>query len=270
MVELFEARKIAARTGLGLQYVLKEDRVFDILRRLSPIILSEDIGRSVRIVAKGGTAMNKVHFRGSQRFSEDLDFDVAFVEDLTKKEKIAFLDKNIISALRGAYDVDKGRLMRHTVRFTCTFTNEMGMKDCVFVEFNIETEVFGKVDIKEAVSDVLDISPVAIPIYSLPSLVARKMVAFSDRFSGKDLYDIYYALERGVDLREVVKELKEILKSEQIEPKEFVNDLIEKLGNEQKLAWVHASTNPYLPVKLRKDWVLIAKKVKEDMLLLDL
>jgi hypothetical protein len=36
MVELREARKIAANIGLGLQYLLKGARIFDIWSRLSP------------------------------------------------------------------------------------------------------------------------------------------------------------------------------------------------------------------------------------------
>lgn len=44
MVELREARKAAAKIGLGLQYVLKEARVFDIWSKLGPIILSASCG----------------------------------------------------------------------------------------------------------------------------------------------------------------------------------------------------------------------------------
>lgn len=40
MVELREARKIAAKIGLGLQYVLKEARIFDVWKTLGPVIFS--------------------------------------------------------------------------------------------------------------------------------------------------------------------------------------------------------------------------------------
>ena len=80
MVDLREARRAAARVGLGLQYVLKEYRVFDIWSRLSPWLLSEEAKAEMVIVCKGGTALNKVFLAGAQRFSEDLDFD-AFLTD---------------------------------------------------------------------------------------------------------------------------------------------------------------------------------------------
>lgn len=266
MVELFEARKIAARIGLGLQYVLKEDRIFAIMKSLSPIILSEDLSKEVTVVAKGGTAINKVYFHGCQRFSEDLDFDAAFKKKLTKSEKIFFLNEHVISALRSEYEVDEGRLMRDTVRFTCTFMNEIGMKDCVFVEFNVEAKIFGEVDLREAKSEILNLSPVKIRIYSLPTLVAKKMVAFSDRFSGKDLYDIYYALKSGVDLKQVAESLNQILTSEHIEREEFITDLTKKLEDERRIERVHASSNPYIPRKLRANWTSVAKKVKEGII----
>jgi len=73
MVELREARKIASSSGLGLQYVLKEARVFDIWGKLSPLIMSEKVKSKANIVSKGGTALNKIYLSGVQRFSEDLD-----------------------------------------------------------------------------------------------------------------------------------------------------------------------------------------------------
>jgi len=68
MAELREARKTAAKIGLGLQYVLKEARVFDIWSKLSPIILSDDISSHVTIVCKGGTVLNKVFLKGTKVF----------------------------------------------------------------------------------------------------------------------------------------------------------------------------------------------------------
>jgi len=88
MVELLEARRVAARTGLGLQYVLKEARVFDIWGRLSSLTFSDRVRDQAVIVCKGGTALNKIYFHGVQRFSEDLDLDIFFRGELPRREKI--------------------------------------------------------------------------------------------------------------------------------------------------------------------------------------
>jgi len=63
VVELIEARKTAAKIGLGLQYVLKEARIFDILTKLSPMLLSKEISAKVTIICKGGTVLNKVFLK---------------------------------------------------------------------------------------------------------------------------------------------------------------------------------------------------------------
>lgn len=265
MVELREARKTAAKIGLGLQYVLKEARIFDILTKLSPVLLSKEISTKVTIICKGGTVLNKVFFKGTQRFSEDIDFDAFFVEKLARRQKLAFLNKNILSALKESYQIERPRLMKEVARFTCTFINEMGAKDSVFVEFNLEPKGLQPFKIEEAKSEILDIPSIKIPVYPFPVIVAKKIKAFYERGSGKDLYDIFYSLKIVEDVKEIVNVLKEVLKSENIEYGEFVKEFIRKLEDERSIARVHASTNPYIPRNLRVNWVEIAIKLK-DML----
>jgi predicted nucleotidyltransferase component of viral defense system len=265
MVELREARKTAARIGLGLQYVLKEARVFDVWSKLSPVILSDEISSRVIIICKGGTVLSKVFLRGTQRFSEDLDFDAFFLEELGRKEKIAFLDDRILSNLRSSYQIEKPRLMKDVVRFTCGFTNETGAKDCVFVEFNVEPTGSSDFVIQEAASELIKVQAVRIPTYSFPSLVAKKMKTFCERGSGKDLYDIYYSLKIVKDVDEIVNVLKDVLKAEKIEYDEFVKGFLHKLGDRDAIRRVHASTNPYIPRKLRVSYVEIAGEIEEKV-----
>ncbi|MEM2914447.1 MAG: nucleotidyl transferase AbiEii/AbiGii toxin family protein [Candidatus Bathyarchaeia archaeon] len=265
MVELREARKTAAKIGLGLQYVLKEARVFDIWAKLSPVILSEKIASQITIICKGGTVLNKVFLKGMQRFSEDLDFDAFFKGELSKKEKIVFLEDRILSNLKDTYQIEKPRLMMDVARFTCNFTNEMGVKDCVFVEFNIEPKGPKYLEIKKAESEIMRSAAVKIPVYTFPLLVAKKIKAFYERGSGKDLYDIYYSLKIIKNPEEIVNALKEVLKAENIGYGEFVNEFIRKLEDKKSIARVHASTNPYIPRDLRVNWVEIAMEIKNKL-----
>jgi len=263
MVELRVARKAAARIELGLQYVLKEARVFDIWSKLGPIILSDSISSRVTVICKGGTTLNKIFLKGTQRFSEDLDFDAFFLKALNKRRKIDFLDKNVLSDLRSSYQIEKPRLMKDVARFTCSFTNETGAKDSVFVEFNVEPNGPREFELKEARSEILDMPTVKIPTYTFDVLVAKKLKTFYDRGSGKDLYDIYYSLRHNEDTQEIIEALKKVLKSEEIEYKEFVSRFFSRLKDVEAIRRVHASTNPYVPRKLRVSWVEIAKEIEE-------
>lgn len=263
MVELRVARKAAATIGLGLQYVLKEARVFDIWSKLGPITLSESISSQVTVICKGGTTLNKIFLKGTQRFSEDLDFDAFFLKAVNKKEKIVFLDKNVVSNLRSSYQVEEPRLMRDVVRFTCSFVNEIGAKDSVFVEFNVEPNGPDEFELREARSEILDIPAVMIPTYTFHVLVAKKLKTFYERGSGKDLYDIYYSLKRIRNVLEIVDALRKVLEAEDIEYQEFVSGFFSRLRDVEAIRRVHASTNPYVPRGLRVSWVKIAGGIEE-------
>jgi len=161
---------------------MKEARVFDVWNRLSTVILSGKVTRHVKIVCKGGTALNKIFLGKLQRFSEDLDFDAFFSKaSLDRDEKTNFLQENIMHAIEDDYTVDRPRVMREVVRFTCSFTNEMKQRDSVFVEFNVETCYVGRVVKARARSSILRLTSVTIPVYSFHTLVAKKLKAFYDR-----------------------------------------------------------------------------------------
>ncbi|HIE41362.1 MAG TPA: hypothetical protein EYP80_01735 [Candidatus Aenigmarchaeota archaeon] len=138
MVSIFEARKLAVRYGLGLQYILKEFRIFDILQKIKPLFLDD----KVITVFKGGTALNKVYFQKKQRFSEDLDFDIVFKKIFDKKQKIKYIESKITSFLP-KYSLDT-KYMRNTIRITCSFLNELERKDNVFLEFHLEDKIVGE------------------------------------------------------------------------------------------------------------------------------
>lgn len=269
-MDVRELRRAAARTGIGLQYVMKEARVFDIWQRLSPVIVSSKLRKQARIVCKGGTALNKIFLGGLQRFSEDLDFDVFFSADSGKdrSERIGFLQDNIISAIDSDYTIDRPRLMRQVVRFTCSFTNEMGQRDSLSVEFNIDTPFVGRVVKARAVSFILKLPAVSIPVYSFHSLVAKKLKTFYERETGKDIYDIYRSLEKckPSTMKQVVSILKRVLEAERIAYDDFVSGIDTALSDANRLRRVHASTNPYIPLSLRLDWVKAAREIRERLL----
>ena len=225
MVELREARKIATRTGLGLQYVLKEYRVFDIWSKISPVLLSKDITSEVHAICKGGTALNKIFFKGVQRFSEDLDFDAFFTEEQSASSMIEFLRKNMISIISDFYNLERPRMMRQVVRFPCKFTNEMGVPDKVFCEFNLFAARVGKELIATAKSDIVnEIKPVKVRVYSFDTLMAKKLKTFYERGEDKDIYDLYYGLRQIRNKQQLVRSLKTVLKSEGIVYKDFVQE----------------------------------------------
>ena len=260
MVELREARRIAAHTGLGLQYVLKEARVFDIWTRLSPLYSYSGINHQVVVICKGGTVLNKVFFSGVQRFSEDLDHDAFFMTLTERSAKIRYLDR-VIRPLLTTYSLDKPRMMREVLRFTCSFTNELGRPDSIFIEFNLEPRGPRGRKIVEAESELLQVQPVKIQTYTFQLLIAKKLKTLYERESGKDLYDLYRSLPLIKDWSAVKRNLKEVLRAEGIDYSEFRERIYQKLHNEENIKRLHPSTNPYIPRNLRPDWIKAAKEI---------
>ena len=143
MVELREAQQAAARTGIGMQYVLKEARVFDIWSNICPIMLSDVVLSQAKIICTGGTSLNKIYLGGIQRFSEDIDLDIFFKDNRSKDEKIKFIKNNIIDSLNRSYTIPKEARRKQIIHYTCKFKNEINMDDSVFLEFNVGETMIG-------------------------------------------------------------------------------------------------------------------------------
>jgi len=265
MVELREARIVAAKIGIGLQYVLKEARVFDIWSKVCPVILSKEISSQATLICKGGTTINKIFLGELQRFSEDLDFDIFFNMELSRDEKIQFIKDNIISVLNDSYRIPKEARMRNVVRFTCYFNNEVGKQDNVFLEFNVNETKVGLSEIKKAESKILPLSVSNIPVYSFHTLIAKKLKTFYEREEGKDIYDLYYSLKVVDNVAKAIPILKDVLAIAKIDYKEFAEEFPKKLADSTKIQSLHASTNPYIPRNLRINWIAAAKAISKNI-----
>lgn len=203
---------------------------------------------------------------GVQRFSEDLDFDAFFKGSLARSRKIEFLQTELISALTNDYYVQKPRMMREIVRFTCSFLNEMGRKDSIFVEFNLNAPRVGKIVVEEAKSQLWG-TAVTVPVYSFEALVAKKLKTFYERETGKDLYDIYRSLQgrKASEMRKIVSALRRVLRAEGIKYRDFVLGVSRALQDDVLIASVHASSNPYIPRTLRISWKQAAEDIRKKL-----
>ncbi|MHC1575572.1 MAG: nucleotidyl transferase AbiEii/AbiGii toxin family protein [Candidatus Methanogasteraceae archaeon] len=76
-------RYLSAKTGLGLKYLSKDERISIALEQLRDLFPDA--------ILKGGTALSRVYLAkiGVSRFSEDIDLD--FVSDATLDGKISVI-----------------------------------------------------------------------------------------------------------------------------------------------------------------------------------
>ncbi len=106
-------RHISAKTGLGLKYLSKDEKVSIVLEQLR--------GLFPEVILKGGTALNRVYLTrlGVSRFSEDIDLD--FVSDYGLDEKISAIRERVAEITD--FDVQGPRILHRTLRFDCYYMN---------------------------------------------------------------------------------------------------------------------------------------------------
>ncbi len=257
-LDLEVCRTIAIRYGLPLQFVFKEFHLMDALSQVATY-LSANSGTGP-LVLKGGTALNKVYLQGTQRFSEDADFDL--VSESATRELLGF-SRNLAKGLEG-YEINGLRKIRSTVQFYCAYETPLGGVDHVRIDI-VPKRLLSvrQPQIKTISSEFVSASVTGILVYSIDDLTARKMNALAMRAEGKDMYDIHAALP--LCSKEVLKKaIGLMLKSEGEDQSvtEFLQKTIarlEKTSSDKQ----RNLTNPFIPAALRpKNW----EELKNDLL----
>ncbi|NJE26406.1 hypothetical protein E3E22_07195 [Thermococcus sp. MV5] len=234
----------AARMGLGLNYVDKEEKISLLLSQLWEIF-------GEKAILKGGTALNRVYLAkiGATRFSEDIDIDYF-------NGNVEVSAREIIEGMKKIeeFNVKGPRILHRTFRFDCYYTNALGNRDRVKVEFYLSRPPYIEAKVELVKSPFIDSYPTMFTVYSLEDLLAKKIVALYNRMEGKDIYDVFHALNMEFEMEKFLKALELTLTFYRIEG-DFWRALISKLNQAKKNArQVGNSTNHFIPKTLRPNW----------------
>ncbi|MFH0863121.1 MAG: nucleotidyl transferase AbiEii/AbiGii toxin family protein [Candidatus Altiarchaeota archaeon] len=252
-------RILSLKTGLGMNYLSKEEKISALLSELSGRLPEE-------YVLKGGTALNRIYLQkqGVGRFSEDIDLDLVSTQTLDKKIEET---RKMMNGVNG-FEIGTARLMHRTLRFDCSYQNELGVKDLIRMEFYLSHDKLAcaKKPEKTLISSAYAPSKSAFfNTYSLEDLLAGKILALYSRTEGKDVYDVFYGLETDYDrnmLKNALKIQAEFYKIKE-SPNELLRKTAEKLGTiATKSKYVGNSTNHYIPQKMRPDWSIFIRTLK--------
>lgn len=233
-MELDELRRIAAREELSLNFVAKDEMITKALLAMQGF---DDI------ILKGGTAINRVYLK-NKRFSEDIDFDIIFKG--TAKQALP-RTKEIISHVTG-FSVAKPRIMNETIRYDLSYTNPLGHKDKIRVEFRV-SEKAGDYGKKVVNSGFVPSESALLNVYSIECMIRQKAACITGRMEGKDFYDLYYLMELPHERIRLNKE--EVLKRITLEEKQIMA--------------VANVINHYIPKGKRPDWRLFLEEMKEKI-----
>jgi uncharacterized protein len=229
-MDLRELRRLAAREGISLNYVAKDEKVSDALKQLE--------GHE-ELILKGGTAINRSYLK-NKRFSEDIDFDIISENPSQKADAIA-------GSLKG-FEVSGPRRMGKTIRYDLYYVNPLNHRDRIMLEFNpVKTAVsFGKRIVNFG---FVPHEPALLNVYNLGELISMKSLCIKSRSDGKDFFDLYYLLdlphEHGrLDKKGLLEGIARAL------------DSVKELGN---------ATNHYIPKDSRPLWEAMLGELKEKV-----
>lgn len=246
MADIEILRHVAAKSGLGLKYLSKDEKISMALEQIRELF--------PEAILKGGTALNRVYLskKGAGRFSEDIDLDYPDISAVKEK----------IFGLKG-FNVQGPRLVRRIFRFDCFYANEFGDKDRIMIEFNPDKQRFvsaGDILVK---SPFIEAHSCIFRVYSLEDLIAKKLLALNSRTEGKDIYDVFYALEFDFDRKKVFQALDFAVEDRGM----FFKSILQKLKSAgENFAYIGNSTNHFIPASLRPDWKMfigtLAQKIE--------
>lgn len=260
MINLDTLRLQAVKTGLGMKYLAKEEKISLLLIQLHEIF-------SDTVVLKGGTAVNRVYLQPQHRgrFSEDIDLD--YRPSSTLPQKINHIKTSMKKI--NDFDVSPPRMLHSTIRFDCHYVNQLDEKDRVQVEFYL-SEHKSAVHPQQTLvqSQYLLISATLFSVYALEDLIAQKLIALYRRGEGKDIYDVFYTLDLPTNHKIIQQALNHLFTHYHIELgyTEFIKAVEEKLIVLQKNArYIGNTTNHFIPKNLRPEWTVFIRMLQEKI-----
>ena len=261
MIDLDMLKLQAVKTGLGIKYLSKEERISILLTRLNEILPDE-------VVLKGGTAFSRGYLHSMQRgrFSEDIDLDYCKHKSLDDKIKHI---KTVMKKIN-EFDVSPPRILHRTLRFDCGYVNQLDEKDRVQIEFYLSEKKPATAPQKILLqSQYVPVSATLFSVYSLEDLLAQKLIALFNRKEGKDIYDVFYGLDLTFKQKVLQDALSKLFIHHHIHLKylDFINELVKKI-DEMHLnsSYIGNATNHFIPRNLRPDWAVFIRMLKEKII----
>ncbi|MFB6229115.1 MAG: nucleotidyl transferase AbiEii/AbiGii toxin family protein [Halobacteriales archaeon] len=159
-------------------------------------IFTSDYGSN--LLFKGGTALSKLYFPESGRFSEDLDFGVDGQYQGSKRELRSVLDtisdrSGIEFTIREHHESRQEHSPTHYVDISIQYRAVLDHPNTTSIDVMVDEHVaFAPVQNTHTYEDVPEF---ALRAYSVEEIFAEKLRAIYQRGVARDYYDLYQLLE---------------------------------------------------------------------------
>nr|MDO8100842.1 nucleotidyl transferase AbiEii/AbiGii toxin family protein [Candidatus Njordarchaeota archaeon] len=206
MISAEQIRRIAREEKLAAGVVEKDYALTWLLRGLS----LRDSGLDDRFILKGGTAIRKVYFPRTWRFSEDLDFTVIeCMESESVKESMQHIFETLLRESGINYSLESFHSTEGSIIVNTQYLGPLNFTNRIRHDVSLSEKMVLEPERRPIRADYPDLPEFRVLVYSLNEILVEKIRSIMQRGYSRDYYDVWRLLKEG---RFKDSEIKRLLK----------------------------------------------------------
>ena len=184
-----EIRRIAKRRNMSVGLTEKDYVIEWLLKGIYGSKVKDNL------IFKGGTAIKKVYFQETWRFSHDLDFTALNLDSENTRNQLedVFRDIEGKSALKLVFK--SFHLTPGSIIANVQFSGPLNAKNRLRVDISFDEKVITEPVSKIVASQYPDIAHYHVNAYSLNEILAEKIRSILQRGKSRDYYDVWMLLK---------------------------------------------------------------------------
>lgn len=235
----------------------------DLIIHRTLIVLFNDEFIRERLAFRGGTALYKLFLAPAVRYSEDIDLVQIKAEPFGAiidriRELLLFLGKPRI----------KQKEHNNIIVYSIQSEEDVPMKLKIEVNTREHFSVYGLQNVPMTLESDWENGKALIPTYRLDELLATKVRALYQRKKGRDLFDLWYALNNAhVDVEKVIEASKFYMKEEggQVTQKEFLENMEKKIEDDDFLGDIKGLLRIGIEYDINGAYEFVKKEILEKI-----
>lgn len=150
-----------------------------------------------KFIFKGGTSLYKLY--NLKRFSEDLDFSL--LEDIDAESA-----ENIVKDIsKNEFDIKSVKKTKDSLLIKVSCKGIITRYNTLRIDINFRNKVLHGFEVKNYVSDFVDINPFTLRSLNLQEMISEKIHSIFMRDKARDLFDLFFLLRLSKFDKELTK-----------------------------------------------------------------
>jgi len=235
----------------------------DLIIQRALIALFNDEFIRERLAFRGGTALHKLFLAPAARYSEDIDLVQVKAEPFGAiidriREQLLFLGKPRV----------KQKEHNNTIVYSIQSEDDVPIKLKVEINTREHFSVYGLQNIPVRLDSEWENGEALVPTYGLDELLATKLRALYQRKKGRDLFDLWYALNNAaVNVDKVIEAFKLYMIEEGniVTQKEFIDNMEKKIEDADFLGDMNGLLRSDIKYDIREAYKSVKTEILEKL-----